>query len=272
MTYTALQLAEAYLETGELNLALAALDEHLTAFPQDDGARRLRVQVLRDFPSGMRTALADLDALAAPNASDFGVRGAILLRQGDRVGAAVAYERAWTLSPVGFAEAYFRVLKDLGEYERALVVLESLPQAWHWYQAHGEIDMLRGDYRLALDHFTRAVDQLAALIAVARDQRLLIAMQANLLLKRADAYRRTGRLAEADADYQAAEAAEPGDAAIPFNRGLTRFEQGDLDGAIRLCRDGWARANVDMRESMRAELAADLRYRPLLEALSGETR
>ncbi len=270
MTYTALQLAEAYLETGELNLALAALDEHLTAFPQDDGARRLRVQVLRDFPAGIRTALADLDALAAPNASDFGVRGAILLRQGDRTGAAAAYERAWTLSPVGFAEAYFRVLKDLGEFERALVVLESLPQAWHWHQAHGEIDALRGDFGLALDHFTRAVNQLAALIAVARDQRLLIAMQANLLLKRADAYRRTGRWAEADADYQAAEAAEPGDAAIPFNRGLLCLEQGDLDGALRLCRDGWSRANAAMRASMRAELAADARYHPLLDVLTPE--
>jgi len=267
VSYTPMQLAEAYLETGELNLALAALDEHLTAFPQDDSARRLRVQVLRDFPEGIATALADLDALAEPNASDYGVRGSILLGQGDVLGAAAAYERAWTLSPVGYAEFYFRVLKDLGQYERALVVLDSLPQAWHWHQAHGEVDALRGDLPTALAHFTQAAAKLSALIAVAKDKRLLIAMQANLLLKRADAYRRSGRYAQADADYQAAEAAEPGDAAIPFNRGLVRFEQGDLDAAVRLCRDGWSRANADMRAAMRAELTTDARYQPLVDAL-----
>lgn len=267
MTYTAMELAEAYLETGELNLALAALNDHLNAFPADDSARRLRVQVLRGFPDGIALALADLDALTAPDASDDGVRGAILAAQGDWIGAAAAYERAWVRSPVGYGEAYFRVLKRIGDVERALTVLETLPKAWHWHQARAELDALRGDDAAAVEQFSAAIHGLHRLIAVAKDRRLLVALLANALLARASALRRLTRYADAESDYADAHVYEPGDAAIPFNRGLMCLERGAVADAIRLCREGWEGANPAMRAAMRAELSADPRYQPLLAAL-----
>ncbi|MBZ0278924.1 MAG: tetratricopeptide repeat protein, partial [Anaerolineae bacterium] len=46
MGYSPMQLAEAFIKTGELTDALDALNQQLETVPQDDYARRLRSQVL----------------------------------------------------------------------------------------------------------------------------------------------------------------------------------------------------------------------------------
>ena len=43
MGYSPLQLAQAFIKTGEIEDALDALNQHLEATPSDDETRRLRV-------------------------------------------------------------------------------------------------------------------------------------------------------------------------------------------------------------------------------------
>ncbi len=82
MGYSPMELAEAFIQTGELPDALDALNQQLTAYPDDETARRLRAQVLMRLPGEehLRAALHDLDQLASPTAEDGLLRG-ILLEQ-----------------------------------------------------------------------------------------------------------------------------------------------------------------------------------------------
>ncbi len=267
--YTSLELAEVYLQTGELNYALEALNAHIAESPQDDYARRLRIEVLIDMPNGINLALADLDDISALTARDYGLRGRIMSKLGDLSAAAAAFEQAWKLRPMSYAEPYLMLLKKLGNTDRALEVLSSIPKAWHWFSWGGEIHMLRGDHEAALQHFSEAVEQLDTVIESMKDPRFFRAVKANLLIKRGKVYHQLKRILEADADYREAGSLLTHDATIPFNRGLLHAEQGDLANAISLCREGWDRANADLREEMREELITDPRYQPILEAISG---
>jgi len=267
--YTPLQLAEAYLQTGELEAALEALNTHLGDFPNDDYARRLRIHVLIDMPGGLDAALADLDGLIMPTGSDAGLRGRVLMKMGDYPGAASAFAQAWQHYPTLYAETYARVLLRLGDSEQALRALAVLPPTWQWHSWNADIYDLRGEFQKAVEHYTAALDGLTSAMAEADEPRLLDAMRANELIKRGNALMRVGQFADADADYAAAAGIVPDDAAIPFNRGLTYLLRGDFERALRLCREAWSRANEGLREQMRVELAADPRYHALAEALLG---
>ncbi|MEO8393720.1 MAG: hypothetical protein ABI700_12085, partial [Chloroflexota bacterium] len=94
--HTPIELAEAFIQTGELGDALDALNQHLQAQPDDEGARRLRASVLLHLPNRAREALADLDALAAPSTDDLLLRAQTLEALGDSEAAFAAIEQAWS--------------------------------------------------------------------------------------------------------------------------------------------------------------------------------
>ena len=262
--HTPIELAEAFIQTGELADALDALNQHLEATPDDANARRLRASVLLHLPGRERDALADLDALAVLTADDGLLRAQTLETLGDPTGAFAALEQAWVAyHDPRSAELLLRALYKRGEAAPALELLADLPKSWNWLGWSGDFYALKGELAIAAEHFCSALEQLDS----AEKNGLTEVQRANLLLKRAEIYRRLKRYAEAEADYQAAEAIIPSDPMIPFNRGLLIYEQGKLRAALPLCRDALDHAPEGLRDHMRRILTNDPRYKTLVQAL-----
>ncbi len=262
--YAPLELAESFIHAGELDDALITLDHHLADEPDDNAARRLRIEVLLRLPNRVQDALAALNDLRTPTADDQLQRAHVLEILGDEEGAFAAIEQAWALRPdLRNADLLLQFLYRRHDSTRALDILADLPQGWKWLSWSGDFYALRGDHPRAVEDYCLALDQLAQgdKSALSETQR------AHLLLKRADAYRRLRRFADADADYRAAEAIIPNDPLIPFNRGLLVYEQGNLRQALPLCRDALDSAPEALRDLMRNTLMDEPRYRALGQAL-----
>ncbi len=257
---TPLELAEAFIEAGELPDALEALNHHLDAHPDDQSARRLRIDVLLRLPGHEREALADLKALPELTDEDT-IKRFGLLGTTDELEAALKRSLcAGDMLPL--ADLMLCRLYKVGASDRALALLADLPKTWRLLGWSGDFYALKGEDAVAAEHFCSALDQLGQV-----DNALLELQRAALLLKRGAAYHRLRRYAEADADYQSAEAIIPNDPMIPFNRGLLIFEQSGLRRALPLCRDALDHASQTMRDHMRDLLMNDARYHVLAQAL-----
>ncbi len=263
---TPLDRAAAFIRAGELDDALAALDQHLEAHPDDDDARRLRIDVLLRLPARADDALAALQALPELTEEDTIARLGVLIRLGASDALDTTLEGAYARFPdsLALADLLLARLYARRSSDRALELLADLPKSWQMLRWGGDFFALKGDDRSAAEHFCSALDQ----IGESKDP-LLQLQKATLLLKRADAYRRLKQYADADADYQAAAVIIPDDPMIPFNRGLLIFEQGNLRGALPLCREALDHAPDALRDRMRDVLYDDPRYGALAQALLG---
>ena len=262
--HTPIELAEAFIQAGELSDALDALNQQLEAQPDDPPARRLRANVLLHLPGRAREALADLDALTTVSADDLLLRAQIHDLLDEHEAAFTALEQAWTEQrDLRSAELLLSSLLRRGDVKRGLDLLADLPKNWKWLGWSGDFYVIKGEFATAAEHFCSALDQLEQ----GEKNALTETQKAHLLLKRADAYRRLKRYAEAETDYRAAEAIIPTDLMISFNRGLMIYEQGKLRSALPLCRDALDHAPEGLREHMRRVLTTDPRYNTLVQAL-----
>ena len=271
--YDPLILANAFIQAGELDDALDALNQHLEANPEDDEARRLRVQVLsrkRDLAS-LERGLADLAQLGNATADDYLMHIRLL----NEHPAQRDFEKLLEVAKKGhdqfphdqrLTERYLEYLMVLGRWQEAEPLIAAQPNSWRWLQ-------WAADYALQFDAFDRAAQYFSdALTAVeknfgATSNDFIANLKAQILLKRADVYQRLQSLAQADADYAAAEQIIPNDPMIAFNRGLIALLQGDSERGIALCRDAYANAPAALREEMQKALAEDERYAPIAAAI-----
>lgn len=263
-----MERAEAFLRAGELDDALAALDEQLQAYPDDaeaEAAARLRIDVLIRLPGRANEALAELSKLPELTPDDAVARLGALFLLGV-AGAGDALVQAYRRYPdhPALADLALAVLYARRASDEALALLADLPKTPDWLTWSGKFYALKGDDRVAAEHYCTALD----LLGNPTDP-LLKLRRAGVLLLRAAAYHRLKQYADADADYRAAEAIIPDDPLIPFNRGLLVFEQSNLRGALPLCRDALDRAPDALRDHMRHALLDEPRYRPLAQALLG---
>ena len=265
--YSPLELAESFISAGELDEALTALDEALSAQPDDAAARRLRIDVLLRLPNRAEQALADLAALPELTEDDYVTRYGALLHFSMSDVVAVAVEAGYKRYPgnLALADLVLTVYYQRGASDPALELLATLPQTWRWLRWIGDFEALRGADARAAERYSAALEQLGQ----GEQNTLLDLQRAALLLKRAEAYRRLKQFDDADADYQAAEVIIPDDPMIPFNRGLLIFERGNsnLRGALPLCRDALDRAPDALRDLMRDVLYGEPRYHMLAQAL-----
>ncbi len=166
MPYNPLQLAEAFIRTGELSDALEALQNHLDANSADDNARRLRVSVLRRLPDEKhyRAALDDLDQLSSQTADDWVQRSILLQGLADWAGANAAMEQARILSPDDerITERYVLTLEKCGKPVEARALLDTLPRTWRWLQIAADLAQRMGDEDAALKAYTAALAHLEA--------------------------------------------------------------------------------------------------------------
>jgi tetratricopeptide (TPR) repeat protein len=267
MPYSPMQLAEAFIQSGELHDALDALNQELDANPGDDSARRLRIGVLLRLADDehLRQALADFEPLAHLTADDYTQQSVILERLRDLEGALAAMSIARELNPADarLAERSLHLLIAQGKTSAALELVRAQTRSWRWLQWEGDLLAMRGEdvmatarYGLALaqvdEHFDSAVD------------RYIAPIKARLLLARADAYRRLGQIEQADSHYLDAANLIPDDPTIPFNRGLLAMLQDELPDALELCRQGLTNASPMLRAEMEKTLRADPRYSELV--------
>jgi tetratricopeptide (TPR) repeat protein len=269
MAYTPMQLAEAFIQTGEFDDALDALNQHLQTEPGDDSARRMRIVVLLQLngTDQLRLALEDSDQLQTPSADDLMRRSIILERLADLAGALQSMKTARALAPENerLVEREVHLLLAQNRLAEARTLVESQPQTWRWMQWAGDLAARDGDHAAAVERYDSALSQLDSRFDLSADQAAR-AIKARLLLARANTYRALKRPEQAESDYAEAAAIIPDDPIIPFNRGLLALERGDLESAVNLCREALAAASDTLQTNMRQTLK-DPRYQALVARL-----
>lgn len=265
MTYTPLELAQVFIKTGELADALAALAQHLEDHPDDDNARRLRIEAQLRLPDHLSAALADLNRLTAPTADDWVKRSVIHERLGDLTAAYHHLRHACALDPHSerWIERELYLLQAMGQPEQAIDRLSRLPLTWRWQQWRGDLLLQVGRWEAAIDSYTDAIDQINADTALCAHS-FSHSLRGGIYLNRAEAYYRQGRSETALADYNAAAELIPDEPFISFRVGLMRANRGDLEAARLMCTDAMRRATPLLQAQFREELA---RYPDLLASV-----
>lgn len=273
MPYTPLQLAEAFIQAGELADAVDALSQHLETNPGDDAARRLRAQVQARMgdDDDLRAALDDLNRIAQPTPDDLYWRSIIHERQGEKESALRLLSELHTANPGDerIAERYFYLLLSMRHYADARALLDPMPRTWDWLQKAGDLASEAEGETEAIQYYTQALEHLESQFDTSVDA-FAQSIKSHLLSSRAQMYATLGQFAEADTDYGEAEALAPDDATLTFWHSFVVADLGDGERALALCRSALERAG----DGWRAQLIASLkvmqdggRYRALADAI-----
>jgi tetratricopeptide (TPR) repeat protein len=259
MPYTPLQLAQAFIQTGELQDALDALNQHLDANPADDDARRLRAQVLMRLrrPEDLATALSDLQQLGTSSTEDR-LNLAILLQQsGDYQAASETLAQLHADDPQDerIAERYFWNLMAQPDYKQAAKLLDAMPHTSNWLTKAGDLATEDGHEDEAPAHYTEAIKQLGVEFDLSVDN-FARPIHANLLMARAQAYATMGKFHEASEDYAAAQAVMPDDPLIGFWHSFVLAELGHIQEAVVMCRLAMETQNENLKTRMIDNLKA----------------
>jgi tetratricopeptide (TPR) repeat protein len=275
-SFTPMERADAYLQAGELDDALDALNDQLADHPDDQHARRLRAQVLLRLhtPDHWRAALAEWAVLDVLTVDDVIHQHTAHLKLGDADGAhRRLIDHAARGGEIGADARVIELLLEShyqrGEAAEGIERLFDLPKTWRWLRWNGDFHALKGDHRVALNYYCSALDSLDESTQDAPKSALgfIGNLRAQILLRRAPMFERLGLYAEAAADYADAQTSAPGDPIIVFKRGMMLCLSGDVEGAIRVCRDVLAHADDGTRAMLTALLADDARYSALIGAL-----
>lgn len=162
MAMSLLELAEAFIQAGELTDALKALNQHLSEHLHDDNTRRLRAAVLMRLPDQAEAALADFDRLTRITAEDETQRSIIYQQLNDWTQANAAMQRAYGLLPDDerLTERYVTTLEMSGQLEAARQLIAQQPSTWRWLQIAGDLASRAGDHQTALSHYEAAIQHL----------------------------------------------------------------------------------------------------------------
>ena len=237
--YSPLQLAEAFIRTGELADALDALNPHLEANPNDEAALRLRAAVLMRLPGEdyARAALADLARLPEPTAEDF-VQQSIIWQMGlgDWQQAVTMTEQAHALAKGDerTAERLLMLYEQTGNLDAARKLVAEQPQNWRWLQLAGDMAQKAGDYGAAAETYTQALVDLEAKLD-AEQNAITRNIKGMIVGSRAAAYLKAGQPEAAETDYHAAARYLPTDLSYSLMAGIAAALQGQQERALTLC-------------------------------------
>jgi Flp pilus assembly protein TadD len=264
MPYTPLQLADAFIQTGELDDALDALTQ-----PDDDSARRLCIGVRQRLggENQFRAALTDFTHLITLSAYDHAQRSVILEQLGDLDGAVKALHDARTLDPAN-ARHVERLLNLWSQHHKiaeALELVRAQPRTWRWLQWEGDLLVQSGENTAATARYGLALAQIDAHFDVVVDK-YVAPIKARILIARAHAYRRLEQIDQAEAHYSEAQMLIPNEPTIPFYQGLLAFTRGHTDRAALLCSQALTDASSSIHDEMLELLQHD--YPELLKKVS----
>jgi tetratricopeptide (TPR) repeat protein len=268
-----MELAHAFIRTGELTDAVDALNQQLVAHPQDDEARRLRASVLLRLPGDdqLEQALHDLSALSHKTADDY-VQMSILDERLHRLeGAIQAMVQACQLAPHDerLTERLPGLYMKHGDTAAALALVQKQPRTWRWLQWEADLLLLREDFTAAAACYGQVLAQIDARHDF-RVNQVMGAIRTRVLLARAYAFRRSGHYAAAKTDYDHAKRYYPDENAIDFNCGLLLALQGQVEAAAQQCRAAMqATTNPELLAEMQRTLATEPELQSLAAQLTG---
>lgn len=270
MPYSPMELAEAFLKTGELDDALDALNQQLEQQQNDTTARRLRIQVLmrQNNEENLQQALADFEKLATPSAEDYQTASIVYQRLGNLDAAIKAMKQGkeQAVNDERMTERLLELLLSNTAYADALILIRQQKRAWRWLEREGDVLVLMGDDTMATARYGLVLAQLEQFEDQMRKD-YLNALKARVLLARAHAYRRLEQIETASEHYHSAKILLPDDSTIDFNLGLLTFLQGDLEGAVEQCRVALESASSHLAQSMHESLQNNEHYQILAESL-----
>lgn len=268
MPYTPMELAQAFIKTGELNDALEALNEQLVNDPNDDIARRLRASVCLRLDN-LSQAQSDLERLAEKTADDY-LRLSVAYERLNQVdNTIVAVKSARKIAPQNehLTERLLNLYLKNEMLDAARTLVQEQPRTWRWLQWEGDILAQQGDDVLATARYGLVLAQLDPLEAT-MERGYFNSLKARVLLARAHAYRRLEQPDISEAHYKAAQSLIPEDPTITFNLGVLQAMQGKLDVAIDQCKQALTDASGILRESMLDSLNHPTIPKKLRDALS----
>ncbi len=238
--YSPIELAEAFIRTGELSDALDALNPYLEANPTDTTALRLRAAVLMRLPGEdyARAALADLDKLETKTADDYVQQSVIWqLGLGDWSQAVKLTEQAHQVAPNDerITERLLMLYDQVGELDKAQMLITTLPETWRWLQLAGDLAQKANHPEMAIEYYNKAMVLLEDKMDTIHNP-IAQNIMGMLTGSRATAQLAAGRLPAAEFDYRAAADAFPTDLSYSLMVGITLALQGKIDEAVLLCR------------------------------------
>lgn len=275
MSYSPMELADVFIQTGEFQDALEALDQQLSDHPADAEARRLRAAVLLriNAPDSATRAIADLEAITPPTAADHVQRAIIHEQQNDLTQAIAAMRQAVAMEPTNarYAEMLLQLLVDDQQFDEALQWVRQQARDWRWLQWEGDLLAQQGDDMMATARYGLALallDEVRESKGVASGNAFMNAIKGRLLVARADAYRRLQQIDLAIEHYEKAQRVLPDDPIVDFYLGLFKALAGDLPTAVELCQQAIDYAPDTLRKAMQAELMSDKQYDVLANQLT----
>lgn len=259
--YTPLELAQAFIKTGEIQDAREALDEHLDAHPDDQEVLRMRAEVLMRFDNeqAWQLAVADYQQLETMTAQDI-LRYSVLMEKLARMEQAKAVLRQSVErfpDDVRLLERYVHCLQQSGDYAEALKLVGQQPRNWRWLQWQADILREQGNFKQAIVAYTDALSALQAHIA-GMDKNWSDSLQARLLLARANCYLRRQDYLHAESDINTAKAFVADEPILDFYRGLIYHAQGNADEALVTLQRALNNASGQVAAEMWQELSAEV--------------
>lgn len=269
--YSPMQLAEAFIRTGELTDALDALNTQLEVSPADDEARRLRAAVLLRVTgeSHLEKALSDLETLNHKTDADYVQLSILYERQAALTSAIEAMTAACEQSPQDerLVERLVSLYLSQSNLAAAIHVADGQPRSWRWLQWSADLRVMAGDFCPAVEIYHQALSLLETRLDY-RVNRVAGAIRARMLLAAGYACRRCGRLEDAESHYLAALDYYPDDTTIPFNLGLLAALRGQIHEAASQCRAALDETtNPLLKAEMLNTLKSESALAPLAEQL-----
>lgn len=269
MPYSAMELAEVFIKTGELDDALNALNQQLNNYPDDINALRLRASVLLRYkePIKLEMALKDLAGIVDPSSTDL-VQQSIIYEQLGRYDSAIAsMKAACDLSPDDerMLERQVDLLIHEKHYDEALSLIKQAPETWRWMQLAADVYVRMNQHEPALRLYQQAQQALEERFEVPPPH--IRATLGRLHLAQANSWRQCANLEGSLAEYKQALEYLPDEATIRFNMGLIFALQGDLSRATEICRTALAETNDYLREMMLESLKEDAQFMALSQSL-----
>lgn len=159
--YSPLQLAEAYLKTGEWAYALEALADHLAQQPNDQEARLLRMQVFIRL-NDLSAAQHESALLDEADPATWHWRGILHSRAGQLDEAIACAEQACALSPKDerLAERLLDLYSAAKRWQDAQRLVQAQPPRWGWLARLAEVETALGHHEAARIAYERALEAL----------------------------------------------------------------------------------------------------------------
>lgn len=233
MPYSVLQLANAFLQTGEIADARQVLADYFAqnqaTDPDDEALTRLWVDILaHGDEADQRLAIIEYDRLSHFSPTDHIKRAMLHYQLGELSTARALLQTAVSQYPDDgrLCEALLFIYKKEGDAQAGLSLLKSLPTNWIWARWSGDFALMMNDYPLATAYYTDAINKLVEKYSLSDDvpARVLssphlsdaeglsiMGVYAELLLARAEAYRLNGQIEDAQGDEARAKRLIPHD-------------------------------------------------------------